>query len=85
MCNCGKKRSELKQPSNNLNKISIGMIKQPVQNKPRVLFQYTGQTALTVTGNVTRKIYRFNFSGDMQPVDVLDANGMNKIPVLKRV
>ena len=49
------------------------------------MFQYTGNTALTITGRITRKNYRFNFPGDIQPVAIIDANDMRAVPVLKVV
>lgn len=50
-----------------------------------VYFEYTGATALTVTGNVSGKKYRFLFTGDRQMIDYRDASGMIAVPVLKRV
>lgn len=47
-------------------------------------FEYTGKTALTVIGNVSGRKYRFNYSGDIQPVDKRDEAGMMGIPVLRR-
>ncbi len=90
MCNCGKKRTEMKQQPNVskatvVNKISVGALQQPLQKKATALFEYIGKTGLTVTGNVTRKNYRFNFSGDVQPIDFNDATAMSAVPVLKRL
>ena len=85
MCNCGKKRTELKQQANVLNRINIQSIQQATQNKQGVLFQYIGKTGLTVTGSATRKTYRFNFTGDKQIIEMSDVNAMNGIAVLKRM
>ena len=94
MCNCGKKRNELIQqrniparPGNNSQHSPLSFAaEQPAsQYTQTVLFRYTGATALTVTGNVTRKIYRFNFPGDVQHVALSDAPAMNTIQVLKRI
>ena len=85
MCNCGKKRTELKQHAGVISRTSVQPIQQATQNKTGVVFQYTGKTALTVTGSNTRKTYRFNFPGDIQTVETSDANGMNSIVVLKRM
>ncbi len=85
MCNCGRKRNELKQQAINFNKTSTGIAKPISKEHAPVLFQYTGNTALTVTGRITRKNYRFNFSGDKQFIDHNDANSMMQIPVLKKV
>ena len=87
MCNCGKKRTDLKQQPRAFNaNIQSAAQTQPVdQRRNTVLFKYTGKTGLTITGSVTRKNYRFNFSGDVQPIEITDANAMNNVPVLKRV
>ena len=85
MCNCGKKRTELKQHPKASNTIMQTKVQPVVQKKDTVLFTYTGNTGLTITGSVTKRNYRFNFSGDIQPVEMSDAIGMNKISVLMRV
>ena len=85
MCNCGKKRTELKQQPIVENKISVVTTQSMLQKQVPVLFQYTGNTALTITGRSTRKTYRFNFSGDKQFIDYNDASSMMQIPVLKKV
>ena len=55
MCNCGKKRTELKQQPGTFN-TNVQIKTQPVdRQKNTVLFQYTGNTGLTITGSVTRK------------------------------
>ena len=87
MCNCGKNRTALRQQStasqNYQHKTQLQP--QPLQAKQTVIFQYTGKTALTVTGSITRKNYRFNFPGDIQQIDSNDAVAMKAIPVLKRL
>ncbi len=50
-----------------------------------VWFEYTGQTALTVKGSVSRNVYRFNAPGDKQLIDYRDASGMMAVPVLKKI
>lgn len=92
MCNCGKKRSSL-----NVNPASVAA---PVQNQQRIvakpqpsltpanqtiLYQYIGNTALSIIGRITRKSYRFNFPGDVKPVAIADAPDMKAVPVLKMV
>lgn len=87
MCNCGKKRTGISQQPNTVNKnyfsatqpTTTSSLKTPVQ------FKYTGKTALTVTGNITRKNYRFNFTGDIQTIDFNDASSLMSIPVLRRI
>lgn len=73
MCNCGKKRMELKE--NNQKTTNILAIK----------FKYTGKSALSVIGNSSKKRYRFNFPGDIQAVDYSDAGFMMSVPVLMRI
>ena len=85
MCNCGRRRNELRQQSTVINKNIQNTSQQPVVKKEPVLFQYTGNTALTVTGSITRKNYRFNFSGDVQAIEFNDASAMIAIPVLKKI
>jgi hypothetical protein len=57
----------------------------PAQVNKTVMFQYTGKSALTITGNITRRNYRFNFPGDIQHIALSDAQGISNVPVLKRV
>lgn len=52
---------------------------------PDAEFEYTGLTALTVTGSVTGKRYRFFHPHNVQKVDYRDAAGMMAVPVLKKV
>jgi hypothetical protein len=85
MCNCGNKR-------NNMVKQAFGSAEtrspqQPQQEKmwADVNFRYIGQSALTVTGTITGKRYRFSAAGEEQPIDYRDAASMMTVPVLKRV
>ena len=80
MCNCGKKRNEYSQ-TNTLGSNND----ESTSNTAGTNFEYTGKTALTVTGNITRKNYRFNYPGHIQTVDHRDAPGMIAIPVLKKI
>ena len=50
-----------------------------------VLFEYIGQTALTVKGTITGKTYRFSSPGEQQSVDYRDSGAMMAIPVLKKL
>jgi len=82
MCNCDNKRSELTTAlSGNQQPATI-----PGQKAgPGIGFIYTGKSALTVTGNVTGKQYRFSAPGDSQMIDYKDASYMIMVPVLKRI
>ena len=82
MCNCGNKRSVLTTASSGMPQ----PVQLPTQKAgPDISFMYTGQSALTATGNVTGKRYRFNAPGDQQLVDFRDASSMMMVPVLKRM
>ena len=89
MCNCGKKRTAFKQQRiidpNLAAVVPQQNSLQSIQPVKTVMFQYTGNTALSVIGNVTRKSYRFSFPGDIQHIALNDAAGMASIPVLKRI
>lgn len=83
MCNCGNKRNELSSRSAAQQMPTM----QPAleQTGPAVSFMYTGQSALTVTGAVTGKRYRFNAPAEQQLIDYRDAALMMSVPVLKRM
>lgn len=85
MCNCGNKRNEF--ASELSFKIKDTVRTQLLQKKmwPDISFEYKGNTALSVKGNISGKNYRFNHPGDVQLVDYRDANTMMTVPVLKRL
>jgi hypothetical protein len=92
MCNCGKKRSSLNTTARSA--VAPVQNQQPIAARPQpslahtdqsIMFQYTGSTALSIIGRVTRKSYRFNFPGDIKPVAIVDATDMKTVPVLKMV
>ena len=84
MCNCGNKRNELSSLSFSMSgTVTAKRNRQPIW--PDVSFEYTGKTALSVTGNITGKRYRFSHSGDEQLIDYRDASGMRSIAVLRKV
>lgn len=92
MCNCGKKRSSLNTNTRSVvapvqNQQAIAARLQPsfTHTNQSIMFQYTGNTALSIIGRITRKSYRFNFPGDVKPVAIVDANDMRAVPVLKVV
>ena len=85
MCNCGKKRTEFTGQQAYTKPVNVAQQQLFTQNKQTVMFQYTGNTALTTTGSITRKNYRFNFPGDIQHVALSDAPSMSAVHVLKRV
>ena len=48
-------------------------------------FEYVGRTALTVTGPVSRKTYRFDRPGARVEVDSRDVMSLLSIPALRRL
>jgi len=82
MCNCGNKRNSYTQQQPDAGAAAANV---SIQNIVHLNFQYTGKTGLTVSGNVTRNRYRFNYTGDIQPIDSRDAAGMMGIAVLRRL
>ena len=80
---CGNKRNEYAR------NLSPGYVSPSratqVKMSEDIAFEYTGQTGLTVTGNITSKKYRFSGKGDMQLIDHRDAGGMMAIPALRKV
>lgn len=53
--------------------------------RPRVAFQYTGRTSLTVVGGATGQAYRFAHPGCRLELDARDAPGAASIPALRRI
>ena len=80
MCNCGNKRKYPGgiQAALPVNAGAMG------QQRPPVSFKYVGNSALTVTGSVTGKRYRYTTNGEVLPVDHRDSSSMQKVPVLRR-
>ncbi len=85
MCNCGNKRNQF--ASQQSFKISDAERTQLLQKKmwPDVSFEYKGKTALSVSGSISGKNYRFNNPGDIQMVDYRDAPSLMAIPLLKKL
>ena len=77
---CGKKRNEY---AGSFSRSSATYTHTPVaQLWNDVIFEYTGESGLTVKGAITRRTYRFNAPGDQQQVDYRDAGSMMAIPLL---
>ncbi len=85
MCNCGNQRSQLGGQHFSSQDKREPLATQVQKMWPDIKFMYTGQSALSVTGTITGKSYRFNSPGTQQPVDFRDAPSMMMVPVLKRV
>jgi hypothetical protein len=85
MCNCGNKREALSsQQSFQLSNMQ-NIARQKAKMWPDVSFEYTGKTALSVSGNISGKSYRFSKPGDVQLVDYRDASSLSVIAVLKKL
>lgn len=83
MCNCGNKRSTLNsQPLSGQTAMIVN--RQPLKMWPDISFEYIGNTGLTVKGNVTGKLYRYDKKGDTAFIDYRDASGMMRLSLLKR-
>ena len=85
MCNCGNKRAGLQL--NQTADVAIQQSTIPSQKEKMwqdIYFEYTGVSALSLTGRITGKSYRFTAPGNIQPVDYRDAPTMMLIPVLKK-
>ena len=80
MCNCGNKRSEFRN-----HPATPGNLQHDTAQRRDQLFQYSGKTALTLTGSATGRRYRFERPGDIQLIDVRDAAGITGINVLRKV
>jgi hypothetical protein len=50
-----------------------------------VVFEYVGQTALSIIGPATRTSYRFDRPGARVMVDTRDRHSLAAVPVLRRV
>jgi len=84
MCNCGNKRNALNHASHPLSS-GVAPEQRYAQLWPDVSFEYTGHSALSVTGSITGKKYRFHHPGDIQTIDYRDASSMMAVPVLKKI
>lgn len=81
MCNCGNKRVGFDNSSN-----SKAGVRHTTRERvlPEITFVYTGNSALTVKGNITGRQYRFSKPGEKQRVDYRDASTIQRVPVLRR-
>jgi hypothetical protein len=78
MCDCGNKRDGFTALTGTVSSAAKKMWQD-------VWFIYTGQSALTITGYISGKRYRFNASGEQQLIDYRDAAAMMNVPVLKKI
>ena len=78
---CGGKRRETVARDTFVTKIA-SVPSPPVAEAASVLFEYTGPTALRVSGPVTHRSYRFAGPGARVAVDRRDAPGIRAVPHL---
>ena len=86
---CGNKRNAMKEQeqvhaSRSSAAVRVTHKTLGQQEKETVPMQYTGDTALSVRGVFSRRIYRFAHHGALLDVDGRDAPGFLAIGVLKR-
>ena len=80
---CGKKRNEY---SGSLHQgQAIYRHTPPNQLWNDVVFEYTGETGLTVRGAIRGRTYRFNTTGEQLSVDYRDAGSMMAIALLRKI
>ena len=84
MCNCGNKRNDYASAGSFV-QANKKIEPQKATTGQDAYFEYTGKTALTVTGNISGKRYRFSEPGDKQLIYFRDAAGMMRVPVLRLV
>jgi hypothetical protein len=82
MCNCGNNRKEFTSGQSAALSNPKSIPQQGKKMWPDVYFKYTGKTALTVTGKITGKNYRFSKPEEKLLIDYRDASGMMNVPVL---
>src|SRR5262245_22422975 len=86
---CGKQRANLRLEKPRPHRVEVRPIASAVGSgvpaSTRVLFQYTGQTGLTVMGPVSGRRYRFDSPKAIVEVDTRDAPALTTVPRLQRV
>lgn len=86
MCNCGNKRNDYAAAAaGSFIQTTNKNGQQNLNAAQDVYFEYLGKTALTVTGNVSGKRYRFSEPGDKQIIYYRDTAGMMRVPILRLV
>ncbi len=78
---CGQRRTQLSSNG----KLASGANKVVAAPTPVLLFEYTGQTGMTVVGLATGRTYRFSKPGARGQIDARDARSIASVPNLSRV
>jgi hypothetical protein len=89
---CGKKRTEIDGRARSNKSSDEAAHSTSSANTPlrpvipaHAQFEYTGATALTAVGSITRRRYRFSAPGAIVDVDERDAPSLAAVPHLRRV
>ena len=90
---CGKKREDLRTPSAFIDRASPAVRppwKAEARNvtpeaRPKIVFEYTGNTAMAVIGAVSRLRYTFIKPGSRVEVDARDQTSLAAVPHLRHV
>ncbi len=64
---------------------TVGGTKRPPPRPRAALFEYTGPTAMTVTGPMSGARYRFDGPGAKVQIDMRDAPSMVAVPNVRRL
>ena len=84
MCNCGHKRAIVSTRTESIGPSHSAHTPRVVV-MPKIYYQYTGDTGLTVFGGATRARYRFAYPGAQVAVDARDGASLEAVPTLRRV
>ena len=79
-CNCNSKRQSVQAPQT-----SSSYTPPDSAQTSFVRYRYIGSRSLTVTGGVTRYVYRFANPGDIALIDKRDVPGMTAVPNVEQV
>lgn len=85
---CGKKRAALTTPSAFIDRVAPTVrpsLKAEAHARPKIVFEYTGKTAIAVIGAVSRLRYTFIKPGSRVEVDVRDCPSLAAVPHLRHV
>ena len=88
---CGKKRTDLRTPSAFINRVSAP-VRPPFRAgavasdmRPKIVFEYIGNTAMAVVGAVSRLRYTFTKPGSRVEVDARDQASLAAVQHLRQV
>ena len=90
---CGKKRADLRTPDAFIDRVSpparppftAEARSVALEARPKIVFEYTGNTAMAVIGSVSRLRYTFIKPGSRVEVDARDRTALAAVPHLRHV